>query len=144
VLMLFKILLFAALVVLGYLALFQLRQRVIQRVMGLVLAAVLGAFILVPDLSNAASRMLGIGRGADLVFYLSHVLGAYLIIRIFQRQLRLEESLTQLVRALAQAQARTPAVAEAEPSSRLKIFSKEHAGDEADRAQRLERQSRPA
>src|SRR4051812_42850414 len=98
-LILFKAGLLVCLVVLGYLALFQIRRRLFHRVLGLLLAGVLAAFIISPQLSTEISSLLGIGRGVDLIFYLSHLLGAYLAIRIFQRQMRLEEQLTRLVRS---------------------------------------------
>lgn len=131
---LFKAMLLGALALLAYLALFQIRARWFQRVLGLVLGVVVATFIIAPDLATHAGNLVGVGRGADLVFYLSHVLGAYFAIRIYQRQIRLEDQLTTLVRALAHFDARTPANAEGRVPSGLRIFSIEPPEEEAGQA----------
>lgn len=141
---LFKAILLVALAVLAYLALFQLRGRWLQRALGIALGLLLAAFIVVPEMANAASQLVGVGRGADLVFYLSHILGAYFAIRIFQRQVRLEEQLTDLVRAISHLEARAPDGAETGGSTRLRIFSTHAAGDQANGIKEIQRQARSA
>ena len=120
---LFKAVLLAALMVLAYLALFQFRGRWLPQALGIAFGVLLATFIIMPELATKAANLVGIGRGADLVFYLSHALGAYLAIRIFQRQVRLEGQVTELVRALSHLGARVPDGAPTGDGTRRRIFS---------------------
>lgn len=54
-----------------------------------------------PDITVRAARLLGIGRGADLVLYLSVVGMAIGFFAVFLRMRRLEEHLTTIVRQVA-------------------------------------------
>jgi hypothetical protein len=74
--------------------------RPTQFLLTLVLATAL-LFILRPDLATIVARFLGIGRGADLVSYLTAlaVLGCYSLIFAFERRIRIQ--LTELSRAIA-------------------------------------------
>jgi hypothetical protein len=72
------------------------------------------AVTIVPDAASALAHRLGIGRGADLVIYLSLLLGFSLIFRLYVRLARLEHELTALVRALALEQ--LPEAIESSPS----------------------------
>ena len=141
---LFKAVLLVALAVLAYLALFQVRGRWLQRALGIALGLMLAAFIIVPDLATKTANLVGVGRGADLIFYFSHVLGAYFAIRIFQRQVRQEEQLTELVRALSHLEARVPEGAQTGGSTRLRIFSTHPAADQTSNVKEIQRQSRSA
>lgn len=65
-------------------------------------------FVLAPDLTSRLARLLGIGRGADLILYLFIVfcyLGGLSILAKFRR---LERNQTLLVRKLALASAQSP------------------------------------
>jgi hypothetical protein len=57
--------------------------------------------VLVPSLSAWLARLLGIGRGADLVIYGSIVLLFYLVFRIYIQLENIEYKLTTLVREIA-------------------------------------------
>lgn len=54
--------------------------------------------IAVPDLAGLAARTLGIGRGADLVFYLAILAGLAACRYFYNRYRRLENVVTVLVR----------------------------------------------
>jgi hypothetical protein len=54
-----------------------------------------------PDSTRVAARALGIGRGADLVFYCAIVGGAIGFFAIFVRLRALDEQITELVRRAA-------------------------------------------
>src|SRR5262249_11335802 len=78
-----------------------IRQR---RRKTLLLALTLGGalfFVLRPDAATRAANLLGIGRGADLVFYFTTlaVLGCYYLILSIERTMRIE--ITELPRAIA-------------------------------------------
>ena len=67
----------------------------------LVLWIAAGAAILRPSLTIAAAHFLGIGRGADLVFYCA-ILGMLIaLFLIYLRFKRLEREITTIVRHLA-------------------------------------------
>ena len=56
------------------------------------------AFVLFPGIANDLAHKLGVGRGADLVFYLSIVIFWFVILKLYTRIRRLEKTLTDVVR----------------------------------------------
>lgn len=52
----------------------------------------------IPDSTSYLASWLGIGRGADLVVYISIVLIFYMIFRIFVRLNKIESDITRVVR----------------------------------------------
>jgi hypothetical protein len=54
-----------------------------------------------PEVTSIAAHILGIGRGADLIIYLSLLISFYLIFRLYVALVRLEQAITTLVRAIA-------------------------------------------
>lgn len=59
-----------------------------------------GAVVLIPDATGVIAERLGIGRGADLVIYLSLVAIFYLLFRIQIQQKKTERQITELVRKI--------------------------------------------
>jgi len=57
--------------------------------------------ITLPDTAAVLARALGIGRGVDVVMYVSIMLGFYLVFRLYEKIDRLEHELTAIVRHLA-------------------------------------------
>ncbi len=55
-------------------------------------------FILFPGITNDLAHKLGVGRGADLIFYLSIVIFWFVILKLYTRIRRLEKTLTDVVR----------------------------------------------
>jgi hypothetical protein len=74
-------------------------------------------FVLKPDLSSQLARLVGIGRGTDLVLYLFIVFCYLSGLSILAKFRRLERQQTLLVRQLALAAARRPGTASAQLSS---------------------------
>jgi hypothetical protein len=66
----------------------------------LLLAMVTAAliFIFLPGITNTIAHKLGVGRGADLVFYLSIVIFWFVIIKLYVRIRKLEKIVTDVVR----------------------------------------------
>ena len=62
-------------------------------------------FILFPDKTNDIARFMGVGRGADLLFYICILFFLFIILKLFARIRRLEKTLTDLVRRQAQGDA---------------------------------------
>lgn len=65
-------------------------------------------FILVPDYTNDIAHRLGVGRGADLLFYICILFFLFIILKLFARIRRLEKTLTDLVRQQASDLAQHP------------------------------------
>ncbi len=59
------------------------------------------AIIIFPDVTSFVAHLLGIGRGADLIIYASLLISFYLIFRLYVALTRLEQEVTELVRAIA-------------------------------------------
>lgn len=64
--------------------------------LGLIAAAIV--FILFPDITNQLANRLGVGRGADLVFYTSIIIFWFVILKLYARIRKLEQLLTTIVR----------------------------------------------
>jgi len=57
--------------------------------------------IVFPESTIVAARFLGIGRGVDLVLYVSIILILYLLFKVYVRLEQLDREVTQIVRAVA-------------------------------------------
>ncbi|GAB4417798.1 MAG: hypothetical protein OHK0039_28580 [Bacteroidia bacterium] len=87
----------------------RLRQHIVLRfVVSLVLLAVL-VFTVFQDSSTWLANRLGIGRGVDLVIYLGLLALAVSCVLLYLRSVRLEQTLTELVRQQALDTAQRPA-----------------------------------
>ncbi len=94
-----------SLVILGMgLVILRYRQRKIGTVaflLWLVLWTGAAAVIMFPMSTVILARILGIGRGADLVLYTSLIFTLYLLFRLHVRLDQVNREVTQIVRALA-------------------------------------------
>ncbi len=100
----FLLLLFA--VALVYLV--RLRSTLMERVVVLLLAAIACTLIADPELSSLIAHRIGIGRGVDLIIYLSFYGVAFLLVLLFGKNRQLETQITELTRAIALTTAKTP------------------------------------
>ena len=66
-------------------------------------------FVAMPDHTTAIARFLGVGRGTDLLLYVGIIAGGYAILLVYLRTRRLEQKLTEHVRAMALLNATPPA-----------------------------------
>lgn len=80
---------------------FQLRSAFVDLLALAVFAAFAVFFILFPEYTNAIAAKLGVGRGADLLFYVCILLFLFVILKLFARIRRLEKMVTELVRQQA-------------------------------------------
>jgi len=60
----------------------RLRNSLLDILLLLVLIAAAIVFILFPDITNQLANKLGVGRGADLVFYTSIIIFWYVILKL--------------------------------------------------------------
>ncbi|MGQ0739899.1 MAG: DUF2304 domain-containing protein [Bacteroidota bacterium] len=63
-------------------------------------------FILFPDYTNKIANKLGVGRGADLLFYICILFFLFIILKLFSRIRRLEDKITELIRQQAKDKAK--------------------------------------
>lgn len=96
--LLFLVVLVISLVVLRY------RQRKIGTLgflLWLVLWITAAVVIMFPDSTMVVARLSGIGRGTDLVLYLSVILILYLLFKVYVRLEQVDREITQIIRAFA-------------------------------------------
>jgi len=96
------------LLVAAILCVWSLRFRLIMRIVSLILAGTGITFVLRPDFSNTLAKMLGVGRGADLLLYLFSVSCIYALLVLYVRQRELRRQVTQLARSFALGHASKP------------------------------------
>jgi len=99
--MIFKIVLSVALILLGLYAYSQKsRSRFVAWAM--LIVCVLGElFVLYPEFSNEIARLVGVGRGADLIMYCFIVASLGLILNLHLRLHAITEDMTTLARKMA-------------------------------------------
>ena len=93
-----KILLITGLAFIAVYFFIRLRNSLFDIFLLLLLIATATVFVLFPDLSNDIAHKLGVGRGADLVFYTSILIFWFVILKLYARIRRLEQTITQIVR----------------------------------------------
>jgi hypothetical protein len=86
----------------------KLRSHLLDRLIVIVLGSAGLAMAIMPEWSNTVAHFFGVGRGVDLVIYLSITGLAFLWIMLYATMRQQHEQMTELVRALALAQARPP------------------------------------
>lgn len=59
------------------------------------------AMALYPEITNDIARKLGVGRGADLLFYFWILISFFLIINVQLKLVSVNQNLTEIVRAMA-------------------------------------------
>lgn len=77
------------------------RSMIADRILALVCFVLIALAILQPKLTTDLADLLGVGRGADLLFYLFGVTALFLFVLLYSKIATLEARLTSLVRALA-------------------------------------------
>ncbi len=65
-------------------------------------------FVLQPELSSVVARMLGVGRGADLVMYFGLLGLAFTIVMLYSKLRSVESRMTEIIRAVSIAQVEIP------------------------------------
>lgn len=93
-----QLLLISGVVIIALYYVFRLRNAFFDL---LVLSLCSGAavfFILFPSYTNLVANKLGVGRGADLLFYVCILLFLFVLMKLFARLRRLEKTITELVR----------------------------------------------
>ena len=94
----FQIILIAGILLLIIIYFTQLRSRLFDRILFVFLFAVGLVFIFLPDLTTKIAHVLGIGRGADFLFYLFIILAFYAFILLYSKLRKFENTLTEIIR----------------------------------------------
>lgn len=76
----------------------RLRNSLLDLLLLLFLIAAAITFILFPGITNQLANKLGVGRGADLVFYTSIIIFWFVILKLYARIRKLEQTITLVVR----------------------------------------------
>jgi hypothetical protein len=77
------------------------RSRLVYRLLAVVLFLAATVFVLFPDLTTVIAKSLGVGRGADLLLYVSLIGGIHIVLLLYRRTRELERRMAELVRAAA-------------------------------------------
>lgn len=77
------------------------RQKIYRRMVVMAGLGIMFLFALRPDWSTIVARALGVGRGADLLFYIAHLAFAYIAFAYYLKFKAVESQLTRIVRTLA-------------------------------------------
>jgi hypothetical protein len=101
-----QILLIFGISILGIYYLIRLRKTIIDIAFMIVLMTSAITFILWPDLTNLIANKLGVGRGADLLYYVCILLFSFALLKLYSRIRRLEQQFTKLIREDAQKNAK--------------------------------------
>lgn len=99
--MIIRIILLAGLAAIGWL-IFLKRNKLpfhIVTVFGLLGAG--GVAVVVPDTTNEVAHFVGVGRGADLVMYVSIVAILFVLVHYYSKFVEVQRNVTQLARELA-------------------------------------------
>lgn len=93
-----KILLITGIAFVGVYFFIRLRNTILDLVLLFALVATAVVFVLFPDLTTDIAHRLGVGRGADLIFYTSIIIFWFVILKLYARIRRLEQIVTDVVR----------------------------------------------
>ena len=93
-----QILLMTGVVAVAFYFFLRLQNSILDFLLLLLMVIAAIVFILFPDWSNTLAHKLGVGRGADLVFYLSIVIFWFVILKLYVRIRKLEKIITEVIR----------------------------------------------
>lgn len=77
------------------------RAKLIHRLVVIALCFSAIVFVLFPDVTTMIAHSLGVGRGADLLFYVSLMAGGQIVLRLYRKTRDLEKKITEQIRAMA-------------------------------------------
>ena len=93
-----QLVLLGGVIFIGVYFLVRLKKRLLDIVLFFILMVSAILFILSPDITNRIAAKMGVGRGADLVFYISILIFWFILLKLFARIRRLEQQFTKIVR----------------------------------------------
>jgi hypothetical protein len=103
-----KLILIALLVVILRAFLVQRSLLLVKRAVAVLMFAGLLILVLFPDISTRVANVMGVGRGADLLFYLAHLFFLLVAVTLWRRTITLNDAVTRLAREIAIKNAERP------------------------------------
>jgi hypothetical protein len=102
---------FLTVLLFGIALLFAVQEATSRLVRSIILAVIAAGafFVWAPEQTTVISRAVGVGRGADLVLYVWVVISLALMLVLYLKVVQMGRKMTQLTRAIALSQARSPA-----------------------------------
>ncbi len=86
----------------------RIRNRITDAVLFLAFVVIGVVFVIFPEWTNILAKKLGVGRGADLVFYTSIIAFSFVVMMLYSKIRKLEQTITQLIRNKAKETAISP------------------------------------
>ena len=77
------------------------RSKLVSRLFTALLSCLALVLVILPDLTTDLARLLGVGRGTDLLFYIVFFAVVQIFLLLYLRTRKLERKLTESIRALA-------------------------------------------
>ena len=96
-----QLLLLTGVVFIGLYFITRLKKRLLDIFLLFALIATAVIFIIWPDITNSIARKLKVGRGADLIFYISILIFWFVVLKLYARMRRMEQALTEMARKQA-------------------------------------------
>ena len=93
-----QLILLAGIAFIGLYFLVRLRKQLLDIILMLSMIACAVVFIIWPDITTLVAKKLNVGRGADLIFYLSILIFWFVILKLYTRIRKLEKSFTDIIR----------------------------------------------
>lgn len=97
----------AFLIAAAMVASFAFKAKVAYRLLAILLLAGAVVLVLFPNLTTRVAHLLGVGRGTDLLLYVSLIAGLHVALLLYLRTRELERKLTEQTRAIAIRNAQT-------------------------------------
>lgn len=82
------------------------RSRLGYRLLAIFFFVVAATFVLFPNTTTQLANRLGVGRGTDLLLYIGLLAGMHAVLLLYLRTRKLEQQITEQVRATALRDAR--------------------------------------
>jgi hypothetical protein len=99
--MIIRVLLLLGLAATGWLVFLRRNRLPFHIILVFGLLGVAGAAVLFPNITQDAAQLVGVGRGADLVLYLSIVVILFVLLHYYTKFVELQRKLTDMTREVA-------------------------------------------
>lgn len=93
-----QLILLTGFIFIGLYFVIRLRKRLLDIVLLFAMIACGIVFVLWPNVTNIIANRLGVGRGADLIFYISILIFWFVSLKLYARVRKLEQLFTEIIR----------------------------------------------
>lgn len=93
-----QLVLLTGFIFIGLYFIIRLKKRLLDIFLLFSMIACATVFVVWPDVTNIIANRLGVGRGADLIFYISILIFWFVSLKLYARVRKLEQLFTQIVR----------------------------------------------